>query len=81
MLINTWGSGLKAYQEINFLKTKDPESIPGNILSQGKGSRKHTRQYTFLSQRILNSYQAIDFLMVKDFEIIPGNILSYDGGF
>ena len=64
-----------------FLITKDPEIIPGNILSYRKGSWNHTRQYTFLSQRILKSYQAIYFLMVKDFEIIPGNVLSYDTGF
>ncbi len=46
---------------------KDPEIIPGNILS-------HNR-------RILKSYQAIYMHMIKDHEIIPGNIHSYGRGF
>ena len=44
---------------------KDPETISGNILSYDIGSYTHTRQYTFLRQRILQSYQAAYFLMTE----------------
>ena len=50
------------------------------IHSYDKGFWNHTRQYTFVRQRILKSYQAIYILIVKDPEIIPGNILSYNRG-
>ena len=46
------------------------------ILSDDKGSRNHTRQYTFLELRTLKSYQATHFLKIQDPEIITGNILS-----
>ena len=52
-----------------------------NTLSYAESSSwKHTRQYTFLSQRILKAYKAIYFLMTEDPEIIPDNILCKDIG-
>ena len=49
---------------IYILMVQDPESVPGNILSEDKGSSKHT----------------VYFLKTKAPEIIPGNILSEDKG-
>ncbi len=37
-----------------------------DIHSYERGSWNHTRQYTFLSHRILKSYQAICFLITQD---------------
>ena len=51
-----------------------------DIHSYKRGSWRHTKQYPFLSQRILKAYQAIYFLRLEDPEGIPGNILSQDRG-
>ena len=48
----------------SFLKTNDPEVVPGNVL-------------LFLLYRILKSYQAIYALLTNDPDIIPGNIYIY----
>ena len=36
--IHSYGKDAESIPGIYFLKTKDPESIPGNILSEDKGS-------------------------------------------
>ena len=38
---------MKSYQAIYFLKVKDPEIIPGNILSYDRGSRKSSNILTY----------------------------------
>jgi len=69
---------LKSYRAKYVLKVEDPEIIPGNILSQDRGSWDHTRQYTFSGYRILKSDQVIYLLWIKDPEIITGNVLTLD---
>ena len=44
---------LKLYQAIYLLQIDDSETIPGNIPSQGWGSRNSTRRYTVLWQRFM----------------------------
>ena len=57
-----WQRTLKSYQAIYFLMTEDFEIIPGSILSYDRGLWNHTRQYTYLQQRVLKSYQACTVL-------------------
>ena len=57
--VDEWSRGMMRSNNTYFLMATDFQIIPVNILSYDKGSWHHTRQYTFLWQRILKAFQAI----------------------